>query len=755
MGNEENKKNKKKELSSANENDNDGNEIKNDQNIKKYNLDMSKRSLSLPVQKTENENIESNNDNTNKNMKLNNEEEDNYEIDLDNLTKLNPKFNGINRCKKLQKDFKIDIDKKNYLTNNDVPMMKTANNFYSKKITFDDNQEKNKNNNTKNNEDDEENEISSFKKISKNFQINNEDNEINQKHNPLYNKNEMLKKKKPTINIDIEENIDINKEIEIKKEDSQNDMKDDIDENLKINKENKENDDLDNNIKINNLIEGNQDKQKNTYLKVETKVIDNYHKDRQKRRMIRYNTLSDLNVPTKTPQKVFLFDNPNLFDLFLIILNHNYYINKYLEKHEKDIEKWDKQNQFFLSGILYYINQYLWKTKPEKIITKEEIKRKYIEFLDCCTQQSCKNQNPQFFLYNMNNIELFICFILRKINQEITTAKGDRQIQYVHTNNIAFDNFKNNFVKNNSSMISAYYIGFFQEETKCMCCQNKMQRYGNYYSPIKNNTYTEFSYISCDLLEIKKQMNLNQRMNSYNCNMNCYQNNNVQLYNNNLNLIYSLGKELNKSNMSYCNLCFMNTQKYVQKKFLVLPKVLTFILKNNDGSFPIDDEIDLSQYCIYPGNYNYYLIAMLCKYTYDNSFIAYCFNQKDGNWYYYTKNEIKVNKAESLDINAIPFVLVYQSVECEELNYKKINLENANNKKGYHFKFQNGFPETTLYFGVNYTVKDVKETIIRLYNFIDVENIKLVINADILKDEDLMCFVASSNSQILVIPITS
>jgi hypothetical protein len=231
-----------------------------------------------------------------------------------------------------------------------------------------------------------------------------------------------------------------------------------------------------------------------------------------------------------------------------------------LEKHQKDIEKWDKTNQFFLSGILYYINKYLWRTKPEKIITKDEIRKKYTEFLDCCIQQSCKTQNPQQFLYNINNIELFVGFIFRKINQEITTAKIDRQIQYVHTNNIAFDNFKNNFVKNNSSMISAYYIGFFQEETKCMCCQNKMQRYGNYYSPIKNNTYTEFSYIRCDLLEIKKQMNLNQRMNSYNCNMNCYQNNNVQLYNNNLNLIYSLGKELNKSNMSYCNLCFMNTQ---------------------------------------------------------------------------------------------------------------------------------------------------------------------------------------------------
>ena len=722
MGNNENNRNKQKQLSFAYESKNE---------IKKYNLDMSKRSLSLPVQQTENENIESNDEDSNTNKKLNNEkneEENNIEKifgDLNNedkLAKIYPKFNGIKRSKRISNDLLTKIDKKLYLTNNDIPMMKTANNFYSKKINFDGKEEKIKDNIKKNNEINEENKISSFKNISKKFQINNEDKTIN----------------------NINENENINEEVQ-EKENKENKEK----------KENKENDDLDSNININKIIEDKQDKQENTYLNEETKKkIDKYHEDRKKRKFKRFNSSSDINIYTKTPQKVFLFDNPNLFDLFLIILNHNYYINNYLEKHQKDIEKWDKTNQFFLSGILYYINKYLWRTKPEKIITKDEIRKKYTEFLDCCIQQSCKTQNPQQFLYNINNIELFVGFIFRKINQEITTAKIDRQIQYVHTNNIALDNFKNNFVKNNSSMISAYYIGFFQEETTCICCKNKMQNIGNYYTPIKN--YAEFSFISFDLLEIKNQMNLYQSMNSYNYNMNLYQNNNVQYNNNNnLNLIFSLGQELKKNNVSYCNLCFFKTQKFIQKKLLALPKVLTFIINNNDGNFYIDDEIDLSQYCIYQGNYNYYLIAMLCKYTYDNSFIAYCFNQKDGNWYYYTKNEIKVNKAESLDINAIPFLLVYQSVECEEFNYNKINLENANNKKGYQFKFQNSFPDAILYFGINDTVKDVKETIKRLYNFNNVEDIKLVFKGDKLKDEDLICYVEQNNSPIVVIPIMS
>ena len=163
MGNNENNRNKQKQLSFAYESKNE---------IKKYNLDMSKRSLSLPVQQTENENIESNDEDSNTNKKLNNEkneEENNIEKifgDLNNedkLAKIYPKFNGIKRSKRISNDLLTKIDKKLYLTNNDIPMMKTANNFYSKKINFDGKEEKIKDNIKKNNEIDEDNKISYFK----------------------------------------------------------------------------------------------------------------------------------------------------------------------------------------------------------------------------------------------------------------------------------------------------------------------------------------------------------------------------------------------------------------------------------------------------------------------------------------------------------------------------------------------------------------------------------------------------------------
>ena len=833
MGNIENIQNQQKNISPPKENTNESNSKKEEPKI-----------IENKINKNLNENPNmnginfkgftgGNSSNINKEKKIEKNLENKFDLLSNDNIKVEklPKFSDFKKFYKIlnknkvnkyhmankmenKKELNIEIDKKNYLTNND-PMNMTADNFHSKKINFNDEQNKNII------EIKENKKVSPIKNIKKNFKINNDNNNSNinknllsnrkimprnkifegrrnqiRKYNlgnnfntinneeiqislnknnlPLYNKREILKNKKPILKINIEENININNEIKnnqaihlnkkvddinenlnINKEIHLNKKVDDINENLNINqeiKQNKEDDDFDKPININQILENKQNKPK--LQNSEIKTIEKYERyNRIERRIRRNNTFSNLLLNLKIPKKVFLFDNPNLFDSFLIILNHNYYINKYLEKNAQKIDICDKKNKYCLSSILYYINKYLWTTKPETIISRNDISQKYKLFLDCYIHVNCKNGNPNYYLYDMNNIQLIISFIFTKINEEITAENINKQINVPQTNDYVLNKFLFNFAKSNISIISDCFTGFYQEDMTCIYCQNKMQRYGNYYSPIRN--YSEFSYINLNLSSNNGQMSL-QRMSTNNFNM-CYNQYNCgQYYNNNnntSNLFYYLEKQLNETKLSYCNLCVFNTQKWIQKKFYTLPKVLTFILNNNDGSFYINDEINLSKYTFIQGNHNYYLIAMLCKYTYDNSLVTYCFNQKDGNWYYYTKNEIKVNKTQSLDINAIPFVLVYQTVECTELNYNNINLDNANNKKGYHFKFQNGFPDAILYFGVNDTVKDVKETIKRLYNFNGAENIKLVINADILKDEDLMCFVASSNAPIIVIPV--
>ena len=76
------------------------------------------------------------------------------------------------------------------------------------------------------------------------------------------------------------------------------------------------------------------------------------------------------------PQSVFLFDDNdfNIFGSFLIILNNNSYINKYFTKHQDKIYSSEKNNQYCLSIILYFINKYLWTRRPESIIKTTTIK---------------------------------------------------------------------------------------------------------------------------------------------------------------------------------------------------------------------------------------------------------------------------------------------------------------------------------------------------------------------------------------------
>ena len=103
-----------------------------------------------------------------------------------------------------------------------------------------------------------------------------------------------------------------------------------------------------------------------------------------------------------------------------------------------------------------------------------------------------------------------------------------------------------------------------------------------------------------------------------------------------------------------------------------------------------------------------------------------------------------------MEPNAIPYVLVYQNIENMDFEYNEINLEIANNKKGYLFRFQNGIPQVTLYFGINATVKEVTKAIASFYKL---DKVRLLINANQIKDDDILSVVAENNLSILVITV--
>ena len=603
------------------------------------------------------------------------------------------------------------------------------------------------------------------KKISINYipkenfnTVNNDDLEIKNNLNLNENKNKN--------DININQNINLNINNENKNLNINNENK-----NLNINNENKnkneiiEEDDLDTNININNLlnsnnnisnnINNNNNNQNNDIIENIKNINKEAKKELLKREpvniMKRPRSVSNINILMNQPQDIPLFSEINIFDAILLMLSHNYYIHDYLHNHKEKIYKCEENNEFCLSSILYYINEYMWNRRPSRIIEIGDLKEKYREFLNIYIQTNCKDNNPQFYCYNNKNLEYITDFIYNKINKEITYESQNYIKKQYNSNNPKLDRFFNSFILNNKSMISDNFIGFIVEMTFCSNCQSRMYRYGNFYQP--NDEYNSIYYISFDLESIfQSNSYFNPRM-SFDGSFFNNQFSNIN-QNNSLNIYSCLNKEFKKKIQTYCKLCNFTSQIYIQKQYYTFPKILTIILNNNkEGSFKIDSEINLSSYSYFKTNPKYVLISILSKLVYNDKYILYCFNYKDGNWYSYYKKEGYfskiVKRVNYLDPNAIPLLLLYQDATDMAFEYNSINLGKANNKQSYIFKFQNGIPQKTLYFDINAKVKDVCIEIEKIFKL---KSIKLVINGEKKNNNDLLYYVASNAPSILVIP---
>ena len=73
-----------------------------------------------------------------------------------------------------------------------------------------------------------------------------------------------------------------------------------------------------------------------------------------------------------------VYENINIFNSILISLNNNSLINKYFQvQRDEQISQLEKNNQYCLSSILYYLNKFLWQDYYN-LITKSNLIKKYI-----------------------------------------------------------------------------------------------------------------------------------------------------------------------------------------------------------------------------------------------------------------------------------------------------------------------------------------------------------------------------------------
>ena len=383
------------------------------------------------------------------------------------------------------------------------------------------------------------------------------------------------------------------------------------------------------------------------------------------------------------PNNCDIFNKLELFNSLLLIINNISLIKNYFSKDKVIdlIKKCEKNDKYSLSSISYYIGKYLWRTNNKKIISQKKLLEKYKECIDVY-----KDNNPDLNCYNINNIEKIINFIYDKINVELTNSK-DKINPYKAENNDPSSKYREDFSIKNHSIISDHFMGHYQYEINCMKCNNTQ------YS------YKSFMFMS---FNIKKIFDFYSKNNNYIKLKNCFN-------------YHSENKEIKKYN-SFCEKCSASTNKEERSSIYVLPNIITIVLTDLDDCFMFEDEIHLQNYALKKtGNESYKLISILCQITYNGKFINYCINPNNGLWYSYTDGNI--TKVDTMDINSMPLMLVYQIKSKIDFNYRPIKREL--NKIKFYISFSNGIKGTSIYFDKNESFKDLHEKISSYFNLKD------------------------------------
>ena len=457
-------------------------------------------------------------------------------------------------------------------------------------------------------------------------------------------------------------------------------------------------------------------------------------------------------INNQNPNKCSIFEKINIFNSLLIILNHISFINEYFSKKtiKNIIDNCNISNQYCLSSILYYINNYLWNKNGKSIISPNNLLIKYLDFIDCYTRTNCNNIDIiDSYCYDINNMELIVDFIYNKINNELTAEKLKSSI--INNNNIfsqmnsKLNLFLFEFTKNNKSTISDYFTGFYENQKFCGNCQARNSRFNsNDNNNIVEYNYSKFSYISFDLKDIS---NFFYKKNFGKMNMPYYY---FQFNNNNfINYIkltdcfdYKFNQQ-NKKYQFYCNKCFLSSIKYEFDLIYSLPNVLTIIFNNNENNNVIfEDELDLRNYSKkLSGDGKYNVVAILCKYTYNEKFICYCINPNNGLWYNFIDGQI--TEVHEMDQNSIPLIVIYQLKSTIPFQYGNL-LRNNLNKICLNIKFQKGKNPIKLYFDKNSLFKDIYKQISLCANIGDI-NFSLLINGKKAKIEDKLSDILEIN----------
>ena len=271
-------------------------------------------------------------------------------------------------------------------------------------------------------------------------------------------------------------------------------------------------------------------------------------------------------------------------------------------------------------------------------------------------------KNPLFKGVNANDSKDLVNFMLEEMNQELINLEpkidnnNNMNNNNIHMNQtdkyLMLSLFKENFAKNNNSIIAKNFFFITQTKTRCNLCNILKYNYQTLYL-LEFPLEIVFKYCldnnkKCVDNEGKKCISLKY----------CFQQ-------------YHLPTEFSGDNQLYCNSCSKLTNSYNQSLLYSLPKTLIIILNRGRGKvfdckvdFP--SELDLEQYVLCPQSITKYKLSGVITHLGDSGmsghFIAFCRHRLDNKWYRFNDAIVTLCQDQNNEYKiGSPYILFYEA----------------------------------------------------------------------------------------------
>ena len=243
---------------------------------------------------------------------------------------------------------------------------------------------------------------------------------------------------------------------------------------------------------------------------------------------------------------------------------------------------------------------------------------------------------------NEKNKNDLIQFILEHLHKELN--KIEHQIFYTPDGNdskydykLTFQSFAEKFKKQNQSIISDNFFGFYNSMINCFSCRSTIHN-------IKS--YKILSFNIQEVLNFKKCFS--NILTIYDC--------------------FDFFVRSDDKNVIFCDKCGKETKSIINNCLLIAPYILIINLDRSNCknvNFIFEEYLNLKKFLFYDSSpYYYELIGVIgCANSNEGSFIAYCKNNNNCKLYKYNDEIVNEFSFDEINKESLVYTLFFSYIE--------------------------------------------------------------------------------------------